>query len=369
LIRFERTEQGALGAVIENGAERVQVGVVSATADELSLEFPAFNNTIKLTREGRRYVGTLTLIKRGGVEQIMPVTLTPHQSHRFLATEQDVNADFAGRWAVTFKEDDGTQMQAVGDFEQRNGRVTGTFRTPTGDYRYLAGGVADRTLYLSTFDGAHAFLFTATAEDNGRVVGDFWSGTQWHESFVAVRNASARLPDADAMSRVRDGIEQLEFTFPDTAGSAVSLSDTRFKDKVVVVALAGSWCPNCHDEAAFLAPFYAQHRERGLEVVGLMFEHLDDFDMAARQVNLFREKFDIKYPLLVAGFSDKQKATETLGLLDEVIAYPTMIVLDRTGSVRRVHTGFNGPGTGVHYDDFRASFGALINGLLEEDVS
>ena len=369
VLRFNRNAAGELGATIENGAERVEVGLVQATPDALTLAFPAFNNTIELTRDGQRYVGTLTLIKEGGVEQVMPMTLSPNKDHRFFVGEQDVNADFGGRWAVTFTEEDGTVVEAVGEFEQRNGSVAGTFRTPTGDYRFLAGGVRDRTLYLSTFDGAHAFLFTAVQEPNGRVAGDFWSGTQWHETFVAVRNAGAALPDANRLSRIRDDVEKLSFRFPDTSGQPVALDDERFAGKVVVVALAGSWCPNCHDEAAFLAPYYLQQRERGLEVIGLMFEHLEDFDAAARQVNLFRDKFDIKYPLLVAGFSDKQQATETLGLLEEGIAYPTLIVLDRTGSVRQVHTGFNGPGTGVHYDDFRASFDALIDQLLEEDVS
>ena len=163
-------------------------------------------------------------------------------------------------------------------------------------------------------------------------------------------------------------MERVDFRFPDTAGQSVSLDDERFAGKVVVLALAGSWCPNCHDEAAVLAPFYREHRARGLEIVGLMFEHLDDFDQAATQVNAFREKFGIEYELLVAGFSDKTQATETLGLLDKVIAYPTMIVLDRTHTVRNVHTGFNGPGTGVHYEEFQASFSALINELLNEEL-
>jgi len=369
VLRFERDATAGLTATIENGAERLRVGRVEATADALTLSFPAFNSRMALQRDGRNYVGALTLTKEFGEEEVMPMTLTPNQSHRFFASEQDVNADYGGRWATTFTEDDGTVVEAVGEFTQRNGRVTGTFRTPTGDYRFLAGGVRDRTLYLSTFDGGHAFLFVATQEPNGRVVGDFWSGTQWHESFVAVRNANAALPDADAVSRIRDDVETLSFRFPDTRGNIVSLGDARFQGKVVVIALAGSWCPNCHDEAAFLAPYYESMRGRGLEVVGLMFEHLDDFDAAARQVDLFREKFGIEYPLLVAGISDKTVATDTLGLLDKVVAYPTLIVLDRTASVRRVHTGFNGPGTGVHYDDFRASFDALITELLEEDVS
>jgi peroxiredoxin len=366
-VSFVRDRNGALQAAIANGAERVVVPNVSETVDGLTLEFPAFNNRISLTRDGQYWRGQLTLIKAHGVEQSMPMTLHSGQSHRFFAGEQDVNADFAGTWAVTFVDDDGNSTPAVGEFTQRNGRVSGTFRTATGDYRYLAGDVRDRTLHLSTFDGAHAFLFVAQQADNGEIHGDFWSGTRWHETFTARRDANASLPDASALSKLRDGVQKVAFTFPNTAGTPVSFSDSRFAGKVVIVALAGTWCPNCHDEAAFLAPFYRTHRERGLEIVGLMFEHLEDFAVAATQVDRFREKFGIEYELLVAGFSDKGDATRRLGLLDKVIAYPTMIVVDRNGDVREIHTGFNGPGTGVHYDEFRARFGALIDQLLEED--
>ncbi|MEM6638551.1 MAG: TlpA disulfide reductase family protein [Pseudomonadota bacterium] len=365
-IRFKDTAAG-LSAVIENGAERLEVPRVQLDGDRLELEFPAFNNRIALTREGDTWRGDLTLIKRGGKRQVMPLVLSAGQTHRFFEGEQDVNADFGGRWAVEFQDDDGKTTQAVGEFEQLNGKVTGTFRTPTGDYRYLAGDVRDDLLYLSTFDGAHAFLFVARQGENGRITGDFWSGTKWHETFTATRNATVELPDANALSKIRAGVERINFSFPDTAGDMVSLDDARFSGKVVVLALAGSWCPNCHDEAAFLSPFHKARADDGLEVVGLMFEHLDEFNAAAVQVNAFRDKFDIDYPLVVAGFSDKKQATESLGLLDEVIAYPTMIVLDRNRAVRLVHTGFNGPGTGVHYDEFRASFGALIDELLQED--
>ncbi|MFK8015785.1 MAG: peroxiredoxin family protein [Gammaproteobacteria bacterium] len=367
-VTFGRDANGVLQATLANGDERVPVSGVTNSPEELLLSFPAFNNTITLRPQGARWRGELALIKRGGVTQRMPVTLSPGKSHRFYAEEQDVNADFAGTWAVEFVDDEGIKVDAVGEFQQQNGRVTGTFRTPTGDYRYLEGQVSDRELRLSTFDGAHAFLFVAQQAENGEVRGDFWSGTKWHETFTARRDANARLPDASNMSQMRDDVERVAFTFPDTRGQSVSLTDERFQDKVVVVALAGSWCPNCHDEAAFLAPYYQANRQRGLEVVGLMFEHLPEFAEAAVQVGAFRRKFDIQYPLLVAGYSDKKEATQTLGLLDEVIAYPTMIVLDRSGAVRWVHTGFNGPGTGVHYDEFRAEFAALMDQLLEEDV-
>ena len=116
-----------------------------------------------------------------------------------------------------------------------------------------------------------------------------------------------------------------------------------------------------------MAPFYEAYRERGLEIVGLMFEHLDDFDEAATQVKAFRDKFDIQYPLLVAGSSDKQRAGEVMPMLDKVYAFPTTIFVDRAGTVRRVHTGWNGPGTGEHYDRLVADLTRTVESLLAEN--
>ena len=43
---------------------------------------------------------------------------------------------------------------------------------------------------------------------------------------------------------------------------AVSLQDERYKGKVVIVSILGSWCPNCLDEAEFLAPWYKANKQR-----------------------------------------------------------------------------------------------------------
>ncbi|MEO0975459.1 MAG: TlpA disulfide reductase family protein, partial [Pseudomonadota bacterium] len=149
-------------------------------------------------------------------------------------------------------------------------------------------------------------------------------------------------------------------------GMPVALSDPRFAGKVVLVALAGSWCPNCHDEAAYLAQYYREHRDLGIEVVCLMYEHFEDFDKSAAQVQLFREKFDIEYTTLIAGSSDKVEAAKTLPMLNHVLAFPTTIFVDRQGNVRRIHTGFSGPGTGAYFEAWEREFRAFMETLVNE---
>lgn len=362
-LELSRTADGLTAAFI-NGPERVSVPRAIEQGHRLELEFPAFNNRLVGEWNGRTLDGTLTLIKRGGVVQEIPFRARPGVEYRFVPRQSGAQADVSGRWAVTFVDDDGVETPAIGEFTQQGNGVLGTFLTETGDYRYLAGELIGEQLLISTFDGAHLFLFAARLDAGGELRGDFWSGNAWHETWTARRDPDANLADAFAMTFLKPGYERLAFTFPDLEGKPVSLSDSRFAGKVVLVTLAGTWCPNCHDEARFLAPFYEAYREQGLEVVALLYEHFDDFGQAAAQARKFRDELGIEYPLLIAGYSDKQAAAETLPMLNRVLAFPTTIFIDRNGEVRRIHTGFTGPGTGQHFEKFTAEFEDYVRSLL-----
>lgn len=361
-----RTTAAGLRAVFLNGDERVLVPDAELKGNALTLSFPAFNSKLEGVWDGTGVTGELTLVRRGGEVQKIKFRARPGVNYRFVPPQAVASADFGGRWRVKFRDDEGGETPAIGEFEQRGNQVQGTFLTETGDYRYLAGEAVGRQMLLSTFDGAHLFLFSAELGENGQLQGDFWSSIHWHESWVAERDEDVQLADAYAMTFLKPGYDAFVFSFPNTDGEVVSLSDTRFEDKVVLVTLAGTWCPNCHDEARFLADFYRAHRDRGLEVVGLMYEHFEDFETAAEQVRRFREELGIEYTLLVAGYSDKQQAAATLPMLNRVLAFPTTIFIGRDGEVRRIHTGFTGPGTGAHYARFIAEFESYVDGLLVE---
>ena len=135
-----------------------------------------------------------------------------------------------------------------------------------------------------------------------------------------------------------------------------------------MVTVAGTWCPNCNDEARYLAPFYTRYRDQGLEIVALMFEHFDDHAVAAEQVRQFRAKHGIEYDTLIAGISDKAEAGKALPSLSSVLAFPTTIFIDRHARVRAVHSGFSGPATGDAHTRLRDEFSRLVEELLAGDT-
>ena len=164
---------------------------------------------------------------------------------------------------------------------------------------------------------------------------------------------------------MRDSAQPLDFTFPDVDGKPVSLSGLR--GKVVLVTLGGTWCPNCHDEARFLVPFYREYRERGFEIVALMFERHGEFAKAASAVRRYRADLGLEFPTLVAGLSETDEASKALPMLNGIYGYPTAILVDRSGVVRSIHTGFAGPATGRHHEQYVREFRDEVERLLAGD--
>jgi thiol-disulfide isomerase/thioredoxin len=354
-------------AYLVNGAERVRVPEVTVANGRIDMKMPGYENTLTAKIDGEELEGKLTLIKRDKKDQVIDFEAQHGVEYRFVAKPETDNADLSGRWAVKFKPDDGKSYDAVGEFSQMHSEVTGTFLTGTGDHRFLAGDVRNDDFFLSTFDGAHAYLYKGHVDGKGKLSGVYWSGLASREEFTGTRDQNASLGDAENVTQMRADAEDLNFTFPDLDGKPVSLKDPQFAGKVVIVTLGGSWCPNCHDEAAFLGPYYLQNRARGLEVIELMFEHFGDFAQAAAATKRFRDSFKLQYPMLIAGTSDKDDAAKRLPQLNGVFAFPTTVFLDRKGRVRRIHTGFSGPGTGDHYQKLIDDFDSTVDQLLAEN--
>jgi peroxiredoxin len=349
-----------------NGQERLLLSDVKITGSHLEIRMPGYENVLKADAVGNELQGEVFLVKPNDKNQHVPLHATLGDNYRFFDHPASDNADVSGRWAMQLIDDSGAPEAVVGEFSQSHDVVSGTILTATGDHRYLAGQVKGDELYLSTFDGAHVFLYKAKIAADGSLAGDWWSGLAFHEKWSGKRDTAARLPDAYGVTAMRAGVKKFDFAFPDLSGNTVSSRDPRFRGKVLIVALAGSWCPNCHDEAAFLAPLYQDYRSKGLEIVSLQFEHFGDFERAAQATQRFRQHYGIEYTTLIAGISDKDEAGKKLPMLKSFVAFPTTVFIDRKGNVRKIHTGYTGPATGDHYVQFVNEVKTTLDQLLAE---
>lgn len=360
-------ENGRLVAWVINGAERLRVDEATVTNGELLLRMPGYENRITAKLEGGQLRGELFMVKSRARHQQIPFTAQRGAPVRFFPAPADPGGSVDGRWATTFSDEDGVSYIAVGEFQQRGSDVTGTFLTPTGDYRFLSGELREGKLYLSTFNGGHVFLFHGTLSSDGTSLqGDYWSGLRSHETFAAHRDEKASLGNTTQVTAVRSAKDPFAFTFPDLDGKPVSLSDPQYKGKVVIVSLGGSWCPNCQDEATFLMDMQRKYGAQGLEVVGLMFEQLTDPAEMRQAITRYRDRWSITFPLLVAATLPMEDSKKVLPQLNDIHGYPTTIFVDRKGLVRYIHTGFSGPATGTHYTELIADLEKRVQAMLAE---
>jgi len=354
---------------LENAAERTRVENVTLADGELTAVFPGYENSLQARLYRDRMEGKVTLIKDRSKEQVIPFQARLQEKgaaiHRFYKAPLTDNADLAGRWEMTLTSD-GKSSAAIAIFEQQHDRITGTVITPTGDHRFLEGQVHGEEAQLSTFAGGLAYLYKVKVNQHGELTGEMWQGLASHSTVSARRNENATLEGQGPSTQLKDEEARFDFTFRDLDGNEVSLHEEKFRNKVVVVTLGGSWCPNCHDEAMFLVPFYREYQPKGVEIVALMFERHGEFERAAHAVRGYRKDLGIEFTTLIAGVSDTDEASKALPTLTGIYGFPTTIVVDRAGTVRDIHVGFSGPATGKLYEEYVAEFRALIDQLLAE---
>ena len=368
VFNFEWTvEKGKPVWFIRNASERIRVTDIQSKGDSLMVQMPLYESQFRLKKDKAGNAITGNWIKGGAVKTtILPFTAS-RNGQRFPAAP-DASFNINGRWAATFINKNNTDP-AIAEFRQRVNYVTGTFLNPTGDYRYLEGVINHDSLVLSCFDGGHAFLFTATIDSKNVIRnGMFYSGAVFKQEWKAVKNDTATLPADDVAMYLRPGEEKLHFTFNDLDGKPVSINDERFKNKVVVVQLMGSWCPNCMDETAFLSDYYNRNKGRGIEIVSLAYEYSTDRLRSIKTLKKFQQRFNVQYPMLITGVTvnDSLRTEKTLPELTPIKFFPSSAILDKQGRVRKLDTGFNGPATGEHYLIYKKEFQHTIDKLLAE---
>ncbi len=362
---FEVVESGeGVKIILKNAEERIPLDDVIVSGDSIHIPMYIFDATIHAKIAGNVMSGIY--VKDYLDDYVIPFEAEFGRSDRFVSNGSSTGAQFIGKWEVDFIEEDNVE-KAIGVFEQYEGRMKGTFVKWNGDYRFLEGVADGNVLKLSCFDGTHAYLFEAVMTEDGTLDGSYWSGKSWYQKWVGRRNDTYELPDPYAITYIKEGYDQFEIKFPNSSGDLVELSDPKYQDKVVVVQLLGTWCPNCMDETKFYVDWLEKNKDRGVEVLGLAFERKPEAEYAFARINKMKEKLGVNYEILLAGTTSQESKAEALPMLNKVMSFPTTIILDRQHRVRKIHTGFSGPGTGEYYEKFVEDFNLVMDKLLEEN--
>ena len=367
LFEVKYSNETAFGLEIINGDERIpvatediKIGRNKATGkDTILINFPVYGSFIRAIYQERVMEGEWIVPAKG---LSIPFKAIYGKNHRFTTLAKKPTADLTGHWESKFDLADSLPYDAVGELKQNGNVLRGTFRTETGDYRFLDGEVQADKFYMSCFDGAHAFLFEGKIRPDGHLDGIFRSGKGSPEVWQAKKNEAFELRNANEITVQKNKNETIDFTFPNAEGKQIALKN--YGNKVKIIQIMGTWCPNCRDETTFLTDYLTKHSSEKLAVIALAFER--NADVAVPQVATYKNKMRVPYEILIAGTTNnKDAAAKTLPWLNKVVAFPTMIVLDKNNKVRRIHTGFDGPATSK-YSDFVKEFDELINKVLSE---
>jgi thiol-disulfide isomerase/thioredoxin len=356
---------------IINGSERIRLDSIqygrdrSQARDTMNVWFPEYASYLHAEIRGGVMSGEWVVTTKENYR--IPFYAHAGRGYRFTPLNEKPLADLSGQWATVFgiEKEGGEQEKAIAEFSQSGNRLVGTFRTETGDYRFLEGTVQGRKFWLSCFDGAHAFLFSGSVRGDS-LQGEFRSGHKFRTLWTAWKDPQFQLGDPETLTKF-DPNATISFSLKKPDGQALSFPSPAFEKKVKIFTIMGTWCPNCRDEQVFLRDFLKENPDlaKNIAAVGFSFERHKDEAQANAHIAAYRQKMGIPFDIVYAGKSDKNEAAKLFPALDRIIAFPTMVILDKNNRIRHVHTGFDGPATSKH-TEFKNKFKALIKGLATE---
>lgn len=363
IFEFSKTGTGGMEMTIYNAGEKIKADEILIKGDSVFIKMPVFKDEIHAKIISSDSLAGQYFHFGSKSSYGIPFYATTKQKNRFHETGVKSLIDVSGRWETTMQPGDSDEYKIIGEFRQTGSRVTGTFLTTSGDYRYLEGIAEGNKFLLSCIDGAHTLLFKAEITpdgklDNGVLIG----GPSWVEKWRAVKNENAVLPDPEKQSSIKAGTGVVDFKFKDLNGNDVSLSDKKFEGKNIVLQIMGSWCPNCMDETRLYSELYKTYKDKGFEFIGLCFES-NNFDESKARIERFVTQLNAGYTFLYAGEVGNKQVLAALPFIKDFKGYPTTIYLDKTHKPLKVFTGFSGPGTGEHYEKLKTEIINYLNSL------
>ena len=182
-------------------------------------------------------------------------------------------------------------------------------------------------------------------------------------AFKMWRDPLFALPKADTLTYLVDGSDDLHLEIPE---KNYTFPNESTEGKVQILQIMGTWCPNCMDESRYLVEVYEKYKGQDLAITGFCFERGATPELRQEIVDGYQKNMSIPYKLIEAGSLRANAASQVFNQLNHIMSYPTLIVVDKTGKVAKIHTGFSGPATGEVYVEYVNEMDALLEELLAE---
>lgn len=348
----EATGQDFIGSIIQNDSTHISFNVhlqenvltfyngvqesfnvTLSGEDTLRGTFPVFASDLWLVATEDGYKGEY--FRTDATNYRLPLELVPGRM-----TYEQSPSEFPSQYAITRYIGD-QEKPALLQLSKKDGVLVGTIATSTGDSRFMTGYEVEGGFELMGFDGRFIYKVSAKVAD-GHIEGHVWAGMTGYYSFKGVTDENAALEDPEEMSKLREDYTHIEWHLPGLDGDTVHF-DSRTITKPTILAIQGSWCPNCMDEGRVLDMYYREF-EGAIDVYGLSYEYSGTLEKATAAVQKMERDLGTSFPMVIATYDPKQDRNAILPL-EQIRSYPTSIMLDHEGNVVKIHTGFYGPST------------------------
>ena len=360
---FEISGSGAnLQGTFFNGDARFPSSSGQASGNTVKLVWDSYAATLDATLADGVLKGTYGG-KRIGMHDF---EARPHKAVTASANPPTV----AGVWIIPAKSSKNENAWRL-ILRQKGGHAEGAVLRVDGDTGLLEGEYRDGKFTLTHFDGSRTGILEIASKADGSLGLTLTSGRGKAQEYTAVRVNEAKakgVADPDDFTLhtgVKNPDEPFRFSFPDLTGKTVSNTDARFRGKVVLVNVTGSWCPNCHDEAPFLEALYKKYKALGLEIVALDFEEPEQLQDPVR-LRAFIKQYGLDYTYLLGGDTAEMNAKIPQG--KNLDSWPTTFILGRDGRVKEVHAGFPAKASGEFHDEMKQQFESTIERLLASNA-
>jgi len=268
------------------------------------------------------------------------------------------------KWQMTFKPGEMSAYQGIGLWKHEGNKVKGTIMTGVSDFRYFEGVVYGDSLIASSFDGAHAFLIKGKKQDD-KWTGKFHFDNGYAEEWIAQTDDNAAIEPQYTTIKPKTHRPFYDILAAGSGGVG-AIDESKYFNKVLIIQLFGTWCPNSWDATRFLKEWYADNRDKDVEILAATYEPNFSQEYGQERIEAYRNNLDIEYDIVLGGRLSKSQAALAFPFMSKIEAFPTLIIVDKDGFVHSVFNYFNGPATGEYYEAFKIQFEEVIERLLAE---
>jgi thiol-disulfide isomerase/thioredoxin len=357
LIEYPHQQRDTPAVSLYSEDEIIPVAAVELVADSIFITLSFFDTELRMRRYTKDSLRGYW-VDNSRDSMALPFRATP-------AVPKELTGRINGKFSVVFRPGAPNSYEALALFEEDEQGLKATFRTPSGDFRFLRGYLHENRIVLHRFDGQVIYLITADIKGDSLVNGLHFSGPAYSAAWKGHKDPSAEMSDPYQRTKVVNS-NPILLKVLNLEGDTVLLDKNIFQDKITLLTIMGTWCPNCLDESRFIDQYLKDHPDLPIQVFGLCFERPNTWEHAQRLLKKYTEALNLSFPLYYAGKPDAEHVNLGFPMLDGIKAWPTMIILDKNGQISKVHTGFDGPAAGAAYRNHIKAFDQLMKGLSSQ---